>query len=43
MDMFPSDHAADGAGVYTDEPRADETLPHDHEAVKHSVCKHVSG
>lgn len=41
MDMLPSDRAADGATVYTDEARADETLPLDHEAVKHSVCEYV--
>ena len=36
-------HAAEDATVYTDEARAYDTLPFDHEAVKHSVSEHVRG
>ena len=40
---FVKDHAAEGATVYTDEAIAYETLPFDHEAVKHSVGEYVRG
>ena len=40
---FVKDHAAEGAKVYADEAKAYETLPFDHEAVKHSVSEYVRG
>ena len=38
---FVEDHAAPGATVYTDEARAYQGMPFDHEAVKHSIGEYV--
>ena len=43
LQEFVQHHAAEDATVYTDEARAYDTLPFDHEAVKHSVSEHVRG
>ena len=40
---FVQDHADRQATVYTDEARAYETLPFEHESVKHSVSEYVRG
>lgn len=40
---FVKDHAADGATVYTDDAKAYDSLPFDHETVKHSVSEYVRG
>ena len=40
---FVKDHAAVGATVYTDDAAAYDSLPFDHEAVKHSVSEYVRG
>jgi transposase-like protein len=40
---FVKDHADRQATVYTDEARAYETLPFEHESVKHSVSEYVRG
>ena len=40
---FVSDHAADGATVYTDDHGGYKGLPYDHETVKHSVGEYVDG
>jgi len=40
---FVKDRAAEGATVYTDDAAAYESLPFDHEAVKHSVAEYVRG
>ena len=40
---FVKDHAAEDATVYTDDAAAYESLPFDHEAVKHSVAEYVRG
>jgi transposase-like protein len=40
---FVKDHADRQARVYTDEARAYETLPFEHESVKHSVSEYVRG
>ena len=40
---FVAEHAAPGAKVYTDEARAYEGMPFDHEAVRHSVGEYVRG
>ena len=40
---FVIDHTAPGATVYTDEAKAYEGLPFNHEAVKHSVSEYVRG
>ena len=40
---FVKDHADRQAGVYTDEARAYERLPFEHESVNHSVGEYVSG
>lgn len=40
---FVKDHAAAGAKVYTDDAAAYDSLPFDHEAVKHSVAEYVRG
>ena len=38
-----ADTAAEGATVYTDDAKAYETLPFDHESVKHSLGEYVKG
>ena len=38
---FVAEHVASGATVYTDEARAYEGMPFDHEAVRHSVGEYV--
>ena len=40
---FVTDHAAEGATVYTDEAKAYESLPFHHDAVKHSLKEYVKG
>ena len=40
---FVKDHAAEGATVYTDDASAYETLPFDHDCVKHSLKEYVKG
>ncbi len=40
---FVKDHAAKGATVYTDDSSAYETLPFDHDSVKHSLQEYVRG
>ena len=40
---FVGDHAAPGATVYTDEAKAYEGMPFDHESVKHSAGEYVAG
>ncbi len=40
---FVCTHAATGATVYSDEARAYESLPFDHETVKHSLSEYVKG
>ncbi len=40
---FVKDNAAEGATVYTDEATAYETLPFDHDTVKHSLQEYVKG
>ena len=41
LQSFVAEHAAPGATVYTDEARAYEGMPFDHEAVRHSVGEYV--
>ncbi len=43
MQGFVKDRAAEGGTVYTDDAAAYESLPFDHEAVKHSVSEYVRG
>ena len=40
---FVKDHAAEDATVYTDDASAYETLPFDHDSVKHSLKEYVKG
>ena len=40
---FVKDDTAEGATVYTDDAGAHDSLPFDHEAVRHSVAKYVCG
>lgn len=40
---FVKDHAAKDATVYTDDATAYETLPFDHDSVKHSLQEYVKG
>ena len=40
---FVKDHAAPGATVYTDDAKAYESLPFNHEVVKHSLSEYVNG
>ena len=40
---FVSDHADAEATVYTDDATAYETLPFDHDTVKHSLQEYVKG
>ncbi len=40
---FVKDHAEKGAKVYTDDARAYESMPFDHETVKHSLSEYVKG
>ena len=40
---FGIDHTAAGATVYSDDDRAYESLPFDHESVKHSLSEYVKG
>ena len=40
---FVKDHAEPGATTYTDDARAYESLPFDHESVKHSLSEYVKG
>ena len=40
---FVQEHAGEEATVYTDEHRAYESLPFDHETVKHSLSEYVKG
>ena len=40
---FVTDHAAPGATVYSDDAGAYESLPFDHETVKHSLSEYVKG
>ena len=40
---FVKDHAAEDATVYTDDASAYETLPFDHDSVKHSLQEYVKG
>ena len=40
---FVSDHAAEGATVYTDDALPYESLPFTHATVKHSVAEYVNG
>lgn len=40
---FVKDHAVEGATVYTDDAAAYESLPFDHQSVKHSVSEYVRG
>ena len=40
---FVEKHAAKGATVYTDDALVYDSLPFDHEAVKHSVAEYVKG
>ncbi len=40
---FVKEHTAKGATVYTDDAAAYDSLPFDHEAVKHSVAEYVRG
>ena len=40
---FVKDHAAEKATVYTDEAKAYETLPFDHDSVKQSLKEYVKG
>ena len=38
---FVGDHAAEGAGVYTDDHGGYQGMPFDHETVRHSVGEYV--
>ena len=40
---FVAGHAAEGATVYTDDARAYQGMPFDHETVNHSVSEYVKG
>ncbi|MDE0126436.1 MAG: IS1595 family transposase [Bryobacterales bacterium] len=40
---FVAEHADPNATVYTDEAKAYESLPHNHDAVKHSLKEYVRG
>ena len=40
---FVADHAATGATVYTDDATAYDSLPFDHDTVKHSLSEYVKG
>ena len=40
---FVKDHAAEDATVYTDDAKAYETLPFNHDSVKHSLREYVKG
>ena len=40
---FVKDHAAEDATVYTDDASAYETLPFDHDSVKHSLKEYIKG
>ena len=40
---FVKGHAAEGATVYTDDANVYETLPFDHDSVKHSLQEYVKG
>ena len=40
---FVTDHTAPGATVYTDDASAYESLPFDHDTVKHSLSEYVKG
>ena len=43
LQSFVGAHAAPGATVYTDEAKAYQGMPFEHEAVKHSVGEYVRG
>ncbi len=43
LHAFVADCAADGATVYTDDAKAYEGLPFNHDTVKHSVAEYVRG
>lgn len=43
LQKFVGDHARAGATVYTDEAKAYQGMPFDHETVKHSVSEYVNG
>ncbi len=43
LQKFVADHAADGATVYTDDAKAYQGMPFEHESVRHSVGEYVRG